>query len=334
MRKLFFCSVVCSLFVLSSCKFKNSPNNDKIDVKIDIKRLDNQFFDLADGDFDTIYSKMQSDYGAYLNLYVHKIINIRNSVSSSLEENVLDFINDASIKKIKHATDSVFNSTDVYENDIEKAFKYYKFYFPERQIPTVITQISALNQSIVVTDSVLAISLDKYLGSEYPLYNNVGFYKYQQSKMCSEYLVVDAIRVWLQTEFIEDDVTYDLISSVLYQSKILYLTSLMFPDEDIRFVFDFDKNETKWCKQNQKQMWDYFVENNLFFSSDQYVIRNFLSKGPFTSQFGKESPSQAALWMGFDIIESYMDNNPTKTIDDLINETNYQVILQQSKYRP
>ena len=41
---------------------------------------------------------------------------------------------------------------------------------PGIDIPEIYTQIGAFNQSIIVNRNAIGISLDKYLGSEYPLY--------------------------------------------------------------------------------------------------------------------------------------------------------------------
>ena len=48
-------------------------------------------------------------------------------------------------------------------------------------IPMIYTQISAFNESIVLSDSVLGISLDKYMGEDYPLYKRF-FFKFRASK--------------------------------------------------------------------------------------------------------------------------------------------------------
>jgi hypothetical protein len=42
-------------------------------------------------------------------------------------------------------------------------------------VPRIYTQIGSLDQSIVVDDSILGISLDKYLGADHPVYLRYGY---------------------------------------------------------------------------------------------------------------------------------------------------------------
>jgi hypothetical protein len=81
-------------------------------------------------------------------------------------------------------------------------------------------------------------------------------------------------------------------------------------------------------------MWQYLIENNLLFSSDQFEIRKLTGEAPFTGYFSKESPGRAAVWLEFRIVESYMMRNPEMKIQDLINKTDVQEILEKAKYSP
>ncbi|MBN1112040.1 MAG: hypothetical protein JXA53_03890 [Bacteroidales bacterium] len=321
-------------FLFSSCKNSNKPNVDNINVKIEVGRLDSELFAFNKSNSDSLIASLKNKYGDFFNLYTSQIINIGNCNQPQFSNSLLGFVSDPGVNKLVNAKDSVFSNFSEYQEKLQLAFKYYKYYFPERNIPQIITQISALNQSVVVTNSVLAISIDKYLGSSYPLYEQMGFYKYQQEKMSPEYLVADAVRVWIQTEFVENIPHADLVSTLLSEAKIAYITSLLLPEADVRLAFNYSAEEYKWCLSEEKHMWDYLIENNLLFGKDKLTIRHFVGNGPFTSEFGKESPGRAAVWLGYNIICSYMKNNPQVTIQQLVKNTDYRDVLQQSKYRP
>jgi len=333
MKKLLISALVFA-FLFSSCKNSNRPNVDNIDVKLKVGRLDSELFAFNRGNADSVITSLQQKYGDFFNLYTSQIINIGISNQPQFSNSLLGFVSDPGVNKLVNAKDSVFSNFSQYEQELQQAFKYYKYYFPERNIPQVITQISALNQSVVVTNSVLAISIDKYLGSSFPLYEQMGFYKYQQNKMSPEYLVADAVRVWIQTEFVENIPHADLISTLISEAKIAYIASLLLPESDVRLAFNYSDEEYKWCQSEEKHMWDYLIENNLLFEKDKLTIRHFVGNSPFTTEFGKESPGRAAVWLGYNIICSYMKNNPQVTIQQLVKNTDYRDVLQQSKYRP
>lgn len=81
-------------------------------------------------------------------------------------------------------------------------------------------------------------------------------------------------------------------------------------------------------------MWQYMIENNLLFSSDQLTRKKLTGEAPFTTYFTRESPGRAAVWIGFRIVESYMKNNRGVTPEDLMKERDTQVILSGARYSP
>lgn len=67
-------------------------------------------------------------------------------------------------------------------------------------IPMIYTQISAFNESIVLSDSVLGISLDKYMGEDYPLYKRF-YYNYQRRTMRPDRIVPDCLVFYLMSQY-------------------------------------------------------------------------------------------------------------------------------------
>jgi uncharacterized protein YjaZ len=81
-------------------------------------------------------------------------------------------------------------------------------------------------------------------------------------------------------------------------------------------------------------MWVYLIENDLLFSSDNFVIRKLTGEAPFTSYFTNESPGRAAIWIGYKIVESYMTKNRDISLDEMMKNTDVQAILDKAKYNP
>ncbi|HBC79027.1 MAG TPA: gliding motility protein GldB, partial [Bacteroidales bacterium] len=76
------------------------------------------------------------------------------------------------------------------------------------------------------------------------------------------------------------------------------------------------------------------IENDLIFKTDQFTIRKLVGEAPFTSYFTNESPGRAAVWLGFRIVESFMNKNRGRDLELLMNNTNVQEILEKAKYDP
>jgi hypothetical protein len=64
------------------------------------------------------------------------------------------------------------------------------------------------------------------------------------------------------------------------------------------------------------------------------IIAEFTNDGPFTGSISKECPPRIAMWIGWQIVKSYMDHNEQVSLEELMNEKDAQKILSKSKYKP
>ena len=76
------------------------------------------------------------------------------------------------------------------------------------------------------------------------------------------------------------------------------------------------------------------IEKKLLFETNYLTINKFVNPAPFTSGFPKNSPGQAVLWLGREIIYAYMKRNPEISLSELMMNDNYQRILSESRYEP
>jgi len=108
----------------------------------------------------------------------------------------------------------------------------------------------------------------------------------------------------------------------------------MLPETDEKLIFGFNEAQMKFCLNNESQMWQYLVEHDLLFSTDQLTKRKLTGEAPFTLYFTNESPGRAAAWIGYRIVESYMVNNRGTSLESLMNNTDIQGILEKARYSP
>ena len=126
----------------------------------------------------------------------------------------------------------------------------------------------------------------------------------------------------------------NVLSEIIHNGKLKYFEKCMLPEAEDELIFGFTPEQMKFCRNNESQMWEYLIENDLLFSTDQFIIRKLTGEAPFTSYFTNESPGRAAVWLGFRIVESYMMKNPGIKMEELMNNTDIQGILEKAKYNP
>jgi uncharacterized protein YjaZ len=72
----------------------------------------------------------------------------------------------------------------------------------------------------------------------------------------------------------------------------------------------------------------------MLFSSDRMNLVRFINPAPFTTPFGQKSPGKTGVWMGWQIVKSYMKKNPGSTVQGLMAEQDCHKILNESGYAP
>ena len=194
--------------------------------------------------------------------------------------------------------------------------------------------ISGFNYSNVLVDSTLAIGIETYLGSDNEFYKGLGLPRYKAMFMNEENIVPDAIRQWMLIEFPNNMNKTDFLSEIVYMGKIMYLTDALLPNTPDSLKIQYSKAQMDYCSQNEFNVWSYFAAQKLLYTTDQAEIIKFTSDGPFTSALSKEAPARIGHWIGWQMVRQYMNNNPETTLQELVNETDAQVILNKSKYKP
>jgi hypothetical protein len=96
----------------------------------------------------------------------------------------------------------------------------------------------------------------------------------------------------------------------------------------------FTRDQMKWCRDNEEQMWTYLVEEKLLFSTNPMVIRKLIEDAPNTSFFTTESPGRATVWQGLQIVRAYVKRHPDLTLNQVLSNRDYQEVLRESRYNP
>jgi hypothetical protein len=234
----------------------------------------------------------------------------------------------------KLKVDSVFPDTNAIEKEILLAFRYYKYHFPDKEVPHIYTCISGFNQSIIIDENILGISLDKYLGQDCELYKRLALHEYKRSNMYPGKIGTDAMQGWITSEMDIGDDKHNLIDNMIYHGKIMYLMDAMFPECSDYLKIGFTEEQIEWCVKNEALMWTYLIEERLLYSTDRMTLRRYLSPGPFSGGFTEHSPGKAGVWIGWQIVRKFMEKNEGMKLKDLIEENDHQKILAGSQYAP
>jgi gliding motility-associated lipoprotein GldB len=326
-------------FALYSCGDNNRLDVDVSSVQVEpvhIKRMEKDLFNMNPDSIQQQSQQMLAKYGQFYVRFITSFINDGGLTDSTYGYNLKRFISDKDMRTVYDDCMKEYPDLSGLEAQLTEAFRHYQYHFPNRKTPPVATLISGFNYSIINSENTLGIGLDMYLGRDYKYYEMM--YEqlplYRRANMRKEYILPDCLKGWMMTEHRMDMQKSDLLSNIIHQGKILYLVDAMVPKMDDSLKIGYNGKQMEWCRENEHNMWAYFLEHNMLYSTNASEIQKFISEGPFTAAFNKESPGQVGVWMGWQIVRSYMDKNPDITLEQLMNEKDAQRILTRAKYKP
>lgn len=322
MRSLHIIGGLCvCLLLLAGCKERTRFYNASVEraaQPVVIDRFDHDFYAL-----DSV--ALLDKYGAFAPVYVQQIMQIA-------PHRMQDFKADSAFASLRKQVDSVYASTANIAQKLGVAWAYYRHYFPQNALPAVSFHVSGFNQSIVTVPGRVSASIDNYLGADYPVYQQVA-YAYETPYMTPRHLPIDIMLGWLTSEY--PDTNGRLLESMVYHGKLMYLLQVFFPDEAMCELLSYTPQQYEWCMRYEKNIWAMLVEKRELYSTDWRTITRYTQPAPFTNGLSQEeSPGRVGVFIGWRIVSAYIERNKSVTLQDLMNETDAQKILQLSGYRP
>lgn len=306
-------------------------------ISLQIVRLDDSLAAWKNEDRVSVEKSVTSilkAHALFFEAYNTSIIKVGSAYSAHYYENILEFLKYPIFDELQEDIGTTFKDVGFIKQKLEPAFGRIKTLYPEKLIPYIYTYNGGFNQSIVLVENGVGVGLDKYLGVDCKYYKQMGMQQFLIDKMYPEKIPSDIIIGYLQGEFEYNFKDENLLAKMLHTGRIMYLADLLLPEVQDSVLWGYSGRDFEFLESSENDIWLYFVDNKMLFDSDYMVTKKILGDGPFTSYFSKESPSRIGIWMGYRIVEQYMKLHQEITIVDLMQENDYQHIMNKAKYNP
>ena len=165
-------------------------------------------------------------------------------------------------------------------------------------------------------------------------YKQMGTPNYLANKKEPARVSVDVMYAWATQLYPYNDSLDNVLSRMIYHGQLAWFVGAMYPELAEQLNMGFTDDQMKWCRNNEKQMWTHLVEAKLLFSTDPMNIRKLVEDAPYTKFFTSESPGRAAVWQGWQIVNTYAERNPGLSVHQVMSQRNYQELLRLSRYNP
>ena len=321
-------------FALIGCKReKRHADLTGIDFEVKIERFDSAFWTLDTTKVAEEFQRLMVEYPDITPIYTENVVRFGHPDSAITHETYLFFRRDTAVQRLYTDALKIYSDMSDIERDLTTAFRRARYFLPQFATPNVYCHVSGLNQSLIIDETFISLSIDNYLGADYPLYKHIGIYKYQRPNMRREKVASDYITAWLSSEF-STNLANNLLTDIIHRGKILYTVSVLLPETPEHGIMGYSKEQWDWVKNNETSMWNSLIYTKDLYTTNMITKNKYINDGPFTLPFTQESPGRAGVYIGWQIVESYMRHNPEISIQQLLQQPDAQVILNNSNYKP
>ena len=333
-------ATILSLIVFVAGSFVSCDKNKRFEVpenvskfEISIKRFDIELLTLDTNDIQSEIKRLYRQYPGFMSLYTSNILGVNPNDTTQINDLIAGFLSDTTFKSVNSKTLEVFANVTPVEQQLSGAFTRLHFYFPEIKIPEIYFFVSGFNRSLLFDKQMIGVGADMFLGADYPRYQSFT-YQYLINNMHPQSISPSVVTGWLYNHFPYVPGEERLLENMLYHGKIMFLLSVLMPDEKPNVLIGYEKKQWEWSRKYEKQIWETIIDRNDLFSSDLMLIRKYIDEAPFTAPVSQESPGRLGVWLGWQIVQSYMNKHPEVSLRTLLIDNNYKQIFDKSGYQP
>jgi|GEM_PF-730127 len=225
--------------------------------------------------------------------------------------------------------------------ELTSLFKRYKHHFPDRPTPVVVTYVDGYPPTaqqgidqVFISPRFLGIGLHYFLGPDFKFYPP-DLPKYIRRRCTPEHLPSVVAHKIAEVSVPEPDLTQSpvLVDHVIAAGIRMYVVDkLLGPTTPDSLKLFYTTTQQEWADYYEGMAFKDMIAE--LYSSDAATIRRYLDDSPFTSQLNRESAPRLGQFLGWKIVQKFMNDRRDLTTKDLVGRTDYQTIFKEAKYRP
>lgn len=336
-------------FSLIACKpeeASNIPDVSNINVELDVTRFDQLL--LADTNITAAgLQQLMREHPSFSEVYFNHVIPNQDDIEIITDEesqyrNIISWIKHPRTRWLYDTIQQIYPDLTQVEKDLESAFTYAKYYFPEKETPRIYTTISDFGYFpfIYAEDSLrdgIGISLEMFAGENFPYLKYTGlsnaFSDYLTRSYNEEHITRRTLEVWLE-DMMGPPTGNRLLDLMIYNGKKLYILESLMPYTHDSVIIDYPAEKLDYVERNERNIWDHFSTQNWLFETSLNKIQKYIGPAPRSPGMPIEAPGNTGSWLGWQIVRAYMKSHPQTTLRDLIALHDSQAFLDASNYRP
>lgn len=220
--------------------------------------------------------------------------------------------------------------------DLYSHIKYYFNDFPEPQVFLYSSALQGVMEPIFYKqkENMIFIDITGFMGDNNPNYK--GLENYFQTSMNPQNIVPKVSKIIAENFVQPNSSEQKFLDELVYHGKIQTLQDAFLPNFPANLKMNFTQKQYDWAKENEVNVWNFFVENNLVFSDDLRLNDRFIKPAPFSkfyTEIDNESSPQIGIFIGTQICKKFFEEKPETKLPEFL-KLSAQEIFNQSNYKP
>lgn len=326
------------LFFIGCKSGKKAPDVSGIPVTVHVERFDQAFFSIDTNQIRQGLLDLGRQYPYFINDFAVNILGTSPLSDTSAQAFFACRRFISSYLPVKDILDRKFRDMGDIEAGLKKGFQYIHYYFPKYNLPPkVVAFIGPFDApGAALTRYTLAIGLQLYAGRQFPFYlSSQGqelYPLYISRRFEPAYIVPNCMKALADDMFPDQSQGKPLIEQMVEKGKSWWLAGQLMPETADSLITGFTQKQLNWCVSNEGQIWNYFLEQNLY-TLEPDLIKNYIGDAPYTQGMPEASPGNIGQWVGWRIVQKYASLHPDLTPLQLMN-TAARTIFDETKYKP
>ena len=315
---------------------QNNPAQNAPEIILPMERLDQVLFNLDTSHIKDTLLGMNPRYPFISEVLLQQMLAID---SSNIEAALLSFL--TAYRPIFTAVQKINAPVSAHPR-LQTLFKNVHYYFPDYPLPKKIIYfigpLDGFGNSIGA--DYMAIGLQMFLGDTSSWYQSEQIKKYfppyMSRNFTPRFIPITAAKNLLQDIAPNSNLTQGLIIEMIEMGKRQYILKKVLPENNDADLFGYSASQYAATIKAEQDIWNYLLKMNLVYAKDPKVASQLLNEGPFSLYFGNEIPGNVGIFIGYQIVKSWMEQQSEKEQSNLIAllQLPAEKIFAESKYKP
>ncbi len=328
-RLIYIFLVFCVLF---SCTpdGRKAPDVSGISVNVPVERLEDEM----------MACRSEADVRAFLARHPgfrQSFLGADSVGIEALTGQVYQLVTNAAIRNLYNETRRAFGDFSAVRAGFTDAFRHIKYYYPDFKVPKIQTAISGLGslskgQDLLVSDSLIVISLDFYLGPQASYVPDVPQYVLRRYRQ--EFIVPSVVLLLSQRYNRTPPNDQSLLTEMVYYGKAIEFARDVQPGlPDSLATVIFSGQQLAQTEENREVVWAHFVQEKLLYETSHFKKIKYIGERPYTAEIGAKCPGAIGRWLGWEIVKKYRREHPDVSLPELMGDARTQRIFEESRYK-